>query len=197
MNRVGPTTGMWDEEDGFFYDVLRLPDNTGTRLKVRSMVGLLPLCAITVFEKDGIEHLPHFVQRTDGSASSGCELFERIHSPGHPRRNGRRMLAAARPRCAAPDAGADARRNEFLSDYGIRSLSRYHEDNPYRLRRARRGVPRALPSGESDTGMFGGNSNWRGPIWMPVNALIFRALLQMYSTTATTSKWNARPAPAR
>jgi hypothetical protein len=181
LNRVGPDNiSMWDEEDGFFYDVLRLPDNSGMRLKVRSMVGLLPLCAVTVFEKDVVERMPRFVARTEWFGEKRWELFDKIHSPGMPGVNGRMLLAVLDDDELKRVLARMLDENEFLSDYGIRSLSRYHLAHPYEFDVHGQPFRVGYLPAESDTGMFGGNSNWRGPIWMPVNAMLIRSLLQMY-----------------
>ncbi|MGE0406596.1 MAG: glucosidase [Candidatus Korobacteraceae bacterium] len=174
-------TGMWDEEDGFFYDVLQMPNGYSQRLKVRSIVGLLPLCAVTVFEGEGLkisydlqDHVAHFLKARP-------ERRTLIHDPLQQGYGGRRLLAIL-------DEGKLRRvlrtmldDNEFLSPFGIRSLSRYHADHPYIFRADDKEFRVSYLPAESDTGMFGGNSNWRGPIWMPVNVLIIRALLQYYS----------------
>jgi Glycosyl hydrolase family 63 C-terminal domain len=181
MTQVGGGTGMWDDEDGFFYDVLRLPDGQAQRLKVRSMVGLLPLCAATVFEGDLIKKYPELAERFQWFLSSRPELLASIHDP--------RKRGVADRRLAAILDETKLRRvlakmldeNEFLSPFGIRSLSRYHADHPYVFHAGGQEYRVSYLPAESDTGMFGGNSNWRGPIWMPVNGLIIRALVQYYA----------------
>jgi hypothetical protein len=178
---AGGNTGMWDEEDGFFYDVLQLPDGGAQRLKVRSMVGLLPLCAVTVFEGKLREMYPGLMKRVQGFLDARPELVTFIHDPAKVGHGDRRLGAILDETKLRRVLTKMLDENEFLSDYGLRSLSRFHADHPYRfhLGGAEYGVS-YLPA-ESDTGMFGGNSNWRGPIWMPVNALIIRALLQYYA----------------
>jgi hypothetical protein len=181
MDRAGDRHDeMWDEADGFFYDVLRLPDGTGTRLKVRSMVGLLPLCATTVFYPDVLERLPGLRARVRWFAEKRPELFERITDPRVPGHAGRHMLALVDEKKLRRVLARMLDENEFLSPYGIRSVSRYHLDHPYVFRVGGEEYRVTYLPAESDSGMFGGNSNWRGPIWMPVNALIIRALLQLY-----------------
>jgi hypothetical protein len=181
MNRVGDD-GMWDEADGFYYDVLRLPDGSATRLKVRSMVGLLPLCAVTVVEPWQRERVPRLTASFAERLRRMPELLRGIHpaGPGYMGYGGRGVLAVVNPDRLRRILARMLDEEEFLSPYGIRALSRYHHDHPYVIRvdglEYRVGY---LPA-ESDTGMFGGNSNWRGPIWMPVNALLIRALLQYY-----------------
>jgi hypothetical protein len=189
MNRVGHD-GMWDEQDGFYYDVLRLPDGRATRLKVRSMVGLLPLCATTVIEPWMRERVPLVTERFRERMRRMPELRESIHptGPGHFGYGDRGIMALVNPARLRRLLGYLLDENEFLSPYGIRSLSRWHERHPYvfRVRDAEYRVG-YLPA-ESDTGMFGGNSNWRGPIWLPVNALLIRALLQFYAFYGDTLK---------
>jgi hypothetical protein len=181
MNRIGPG-GMWDEEDGFYYDVLRLPDGSATRLKVRSMVGLLPVCAATVVEKWQREQAPLLAARAYERWRSMPELHESIHATG-PGQFG----VAERGILALVNEGRLRRiltrmldENEFLSPYGIRALSRYHADHPYVFSVQGKEYRVGYLPAESDSGMFGGNSNWRGPVWMPVNVLLIRALMQYY-----------------
>ena len=197
MNTVGPA-GMWDEEDGFYYDVLRLPDGTATRLKVRSMVGLLPLCATTVMEKWQRERVPKLTAGCAGPAATDAGAA-RIHPcdwPGPIWRRRAGMFGLVNENRLRRILTRMLDENEFLSPYGIRALSRYHAEHPYVFSAGGQEYRVAYLPAESDTGMFGGNSNWRGPIWMPVNALIIRALLHYFGITATTSKSNVRPAPA-
>ena len=178
---AGGDTGMWDEEDGFFYDVLRLPDGSAQRLKVRSMVGLLPFCAVAVFDGELQRQRPEVAQRLRAYLDSRQELVGFIHDPLQQGVAGRRMGAILNESRLRRVLSRLLDENEFLSPYGIRSLSRYHADHPYTFEVGGQvfSVP-YLPA-ELDNGMFGGNSNWRGPIWMPVNALIVRALLQYYT----------------
>ncbi len=172
---------MWDEGDGFYSDVLRVPGQFATRLKVRSMVGLLPMCAATVYSPRVIERLPGFVERARWLGQSRPDLFGRIHPPGRAGVAGRRMLALLDERKLRRVLARLLDPREFLGDHGIRSLSRHHLENPYAFWAGNQEYKVSYLPAESDSGMFGGNSNWRGPIWMPVNALIIRALLQYYS----------------
>ena len=181
MNHVGPD-GMWDEEDGFYYDVLRLPDGSATRLKVRSMVGLLPLCATTVIEPWQRERVPRLVQVVSERLRRRPELLNSIHptGPAHLGYGERGIAALVNPERLRRILSRMLDEKEFLSPYGIRALSRYHAEHPYIFNvNGQEYRVNYLPA-ESDTGMFGGNSNWRGPIWMPVNALLIRALLSFY-----------------
>lgn len=178
---AGGKTGMWDEEDGFFYDVLQLPNGQAQRLKVRSMVGLLPLCAVTVFEGGFAEKFPETVQRLREFLQDRPELKTFIHDPTRPGVADRRLGAILDETKLRRVLTKMLDEKEFLSPFGIRSLSRYHADNPYVFRVGDQDFRVSYLPGDSDTGMFGGNSNWRGPIWIPVNALIIRALIQYYT----------------
>ena len=181
MNQPGPD-GMWDDEDGFYYDLLRLPDGRATRLKVRSMVGLLPLCATTVIEKSQRECIPQALAAFMTRMRQMPELLESMHptGPGHLGVAERGILALVNPERLRRILAKMLDENEFLSPYGIRSLSKFHEQNPYVFHTGGQEYRVGYLPAESDTGMFGGNSNWRGPVWMPVNAMIIRALLNFH-----------------
>jgi hypothetical protein len=181
MVHAGGTVGMWDEEDGFFYDVLRLPDGSATRLKVRSMVGLLPLCAVTSFDGDLLDTDPELVRSVQKFLGARSELRASIHDPAARGLEGRRLAAITNEDRLRRVLKVMLDEREFLSPYGIRALSRHHLEHPYVFRVGSDEYRVGYLPGESDSGMFGGNSNWRGPIWMPVNALIIRALLQYYA----------------
>ena len=172
--------GMWDEEDGFFYDVLRQPNGQAQRLKVRSMVGLLPLCAVTVFEGELRKKFPEATNRLREFLMARPELRAFIHDPVKTGKGGRSMSAPLNESRLRRVLTRMLDEQEFLSPYGIRALSRYHAEHPFVLHVEGQEYAVSYLPGESDTGMFGGNSNWRGPIWMPVNALIIRALLQYH-----------------
>jgi hypothetical protein len=178
---AGGNTGMWDEEDGFFYDVLQLPDGHAQRLKVRSMVGLLPLCAVAVFEGEFRKKFPDVMDRFNGFLQARPELVTFIHDPAKTGHSDRRLGAILDETKLRRVLEKMLDEREFLSPYGIRALSRVHADHPYVFNVGGQEYRVGYVPGESDTGMFGGNSNWRGPIWMPVNALIIRALLQYYA----------------
>jgi hypothetical protein len=181
MMHAGGDVGMWDEADGFFYDVLRRPDGSAERLKVRSMVGLLPLCAVTVFEGELLAKYPEVTQRLRLFLEARPELRAFIHDPAQRGQGGRRMAALLDETKLRRVLARMLDEQEFLSPYGIRALSRYHAEHPYVFRAGGQEFRVPYLPAESDTGMFGGNSNWRGPIWMPVNGLIIRALLQYYT----------------
>jgi hypothetical protein len=181
MTHVGGNTGMWDEEDGFFYDVLRLPNGDAHRLKVRSMVGLLPLCATTVFDGILLSQYPEIRERSLAFIEARPEMRTAIHDPLKNGVAGRRLASILDETKLRRVLHKMLDPNEFLSDYGIRSLSKFHANHPYVVQVGGNEYRVSYLPAESDTGMFGGNSNWRGPIWMPVNALIIRALLQYYT----------------
>jgi hypothetical protein len=178
---AGDNTGMWNDEDGFFYDVLQLPNGQAQHLKVRSMVGLLPLCAVTVFEGEFREKYPELMKRFEHFLEARPELATFIHDPNKGGQEGRRMGAILNETKLRRVLARMLDEKEFLSAYGIRALSRYHAEHPYVMQAGGEEYRVSYVPGESDTGMFGGNSNWRGPIWVPVNALIIRALLQYYA----------------
>jgi hypothetical protein len=178
---AGGNVGMWDEEDGFFYDVLQLPDGQAIRLKVRSMVGLLPLCAVTTFEGEFRDKFPETMKRFADFVRARPELTTFIHDPSKPGQGDRCLGAILDEKKLRRVLTRMLDENEFLSPYGIRALSRYHAEHPYVFYVGSHCYRVNYVPGESDTGMFGGNSNWRGPIWMPVNALIIRALLQYFT----------------
>ncbi len=181
MNRIEPD-GMWDEEDGFYYDVLRLPDGSASRLKVRSMVGLLPLCATTVVEPWQRESVPYTTEYVLARLRRMPHLRQDIHplGPGHYGVAQRGIIALVRPDRLRRILSRMLDENEFLSPYGIRALSRYHAEHPYVFRVHGEEYRVNYQPAESNTGMCGGNSNWRGPIWMPLNVMLIRALLQFY-----------------
>jgi hypothetical protein len=184
MDRLGEHHDeMWDEEDGFFYDLLRLPDGSGMRLKTRSMVGLLPLCAATVFEGDVLERFPRL--------AGLIELFRKRHpevvahvaptEEGFKGYANRRLLSVLNRKKLERVLGYVLDENEFLGPHGIRSVSKFHKDHPFVFDLSGQRYEVTYLPAESNTGMFGGNSNWRGPVWMPVNGLLIRGLLNLYA----------------
>jgi Mannosylglycerate hydrolase MGH1-like glycoside hydrolase domain len=180
MMHMGGDVSMWDEEDGFFYDVLRLPNGQAQRLKVRSMVGLLPLCATTTFDGVLLKKYPELAVRLRRFLEARPEIRASIHDPGKPGVRDRRLASILDENKLRRVLAKMLDENEFLSDHGIRSLSRFHADHPFVFHAGGQDYRVAYLPAESDTGMFGGNSNWRGPIWMPVNGLILRALMHYY-----------------
>jgi hypothetical protein len=181
VNHMGPD-GLWDEEDGFYYDLLRLPDGSAHRLKVRSMVGLLPLCATTVIEKYQREQVSAVNRHIQDRFSQMPDVMRTVHptGPGYLGVHERGIAALVNPDRLRRILTRMLDEKEFLSPYGIRALSRYHADHPYVIHVQGQEYRVDYRPAESNTGMFGGNSNWRGPIWFPVNGLIIRALMQFY-----------------
>ncbi|HEX5024512.1 MAG TPA: glucosidase [Agriterribacter sp.] len=181
MNQPGDES-MWDEEDGFYYDLLRLPDGSAQRLKVRSMVGLLPLCASTVIEARQREHLPHAMADIAERLRRMPELKTTIHSTGEGNFGvaDRGILALVNPERLRRILTKMLDENEFFGPHGIRSISKFHKHHPFILNVQGQEYRVDYLPAESNTGMFGGNSNWRGPVWMPVNVMIIRALLNYY-----------------
>jgi len=183
MDRIGVNHDeMWDGGDGFFYDLLHFPDGRAVRLKVRSMVGLLPLCASTVFEQGIAKRHPRLMQLIELFRKRHPELLKHIAPAdeqfiGH---HGRRLLAVCNKEKIQRILRYMLDENEFLGPYGIRSLSRYHLEHPFVFHVGDEEYKVQYLPAESNTGMFGGNSNWRGPVWMPVNVLILRGLLNLY-----------------
>ncbi len=182
MDRIGDNQDeLWDETDGFFYDVLVMPDGSAKRIKVHSMVGLLPLTAVAVIEPEVISAMPAIVERVRAFINKRPELVANIHPISQPGVNGRRLLSVVNENKLRRILEQMLDTDHFLSPYGIRSLSRWHLEHPYVIQvHGEEYRVQYLPA-ESNTGLFGGNSNWRGPVWMPVNALLVRALLVYYS----------------
>jgi len=183
MDRIGVNHDeMWDTQEGFFYDLLHFPNGDAVRLKVRSMVGLLPLCASTVFEHGVAARHPRLFELLSLFMKRHPEVVEKI-APADERSSGcagRRLLAVCNKEKVKHILTYMLDENEFFGPYGIRSLSRYHLDHPFIFRVGQEEYRVQYLPAESNTGMFGGNSNWRGPVWMPVNGLLIRALLNLY-----------------
>ena len=184
MDRIGVNHDeMWDTADGFFYDLLHLPNGHTMRLKMRSMVGLLPLCAAAVFERDAVKHHPRFRELMELFRKRHPEVVKKIATADDPTIGGfegRRLASVCNKQKLQRILAYMLDENEFLSPYGIRSLSKYHLNHPFVLHLDGQEYKVQYLPAESDTGMFGGNSNWRGPIWVPVNVLLIRGLLAMY-----------------
>ena len=171
---------MWDEEDGFFYDVLRLPDGSGTKIKVRSLVGLLPLCASTVIEPEVLERYPEVARRAGAFIERNSDLLVNIADPMVPGVRGRRLLSLVNEEKLRRVLARMLDEERFLGPHGIRSISRWHLDHPYSFYAG--GIEHRVQyePAESTSGMFGGNSNWRGPVWFPINVMLIRALITHY-----------------
>ncbi len=172
---------MWDDDDGFFYDVLRFPDGSATRLKIRSLVGLLPLCAATVIEESTLAQLPEVAARYDALVKRKTNLTRNVACPIKQGMEGRRLLAVLDDDKLRRVLARMLDEREFLGPYGVRSLSKHHQEHPYEFHWEGQTHAVAYLPGESDTGMFGGNSNWRGPVWIPANVVIVRALLYLFT----------------
>ena len=183
MDRIGANRDeMWDSEDGFFYDLLHFPNGDAQRLKIRSMVGLLPLCAATVFEAGTMANHPKIMALIQLFRKRHPEVVKQI-APDHDSFIGyaeRRLATVCSKQKLERILAYMLDENEFLSPYGLRSLSKHHREHPFVLHFGGQEFKVEYLPAESNTGMFGGNSNWRGPVWMPVNALIIRGLLNMY-----------------
>jgi hypothetical protein len=174
-NMGGDGIELWDAGDEFFYDVLHL-DHTNLRLKVRSMVGLIPLFAVETIDPALIDQLPRFKRRMEWFLNERPELAALVAHWDIPGMGQRRLLALLRGHRLKRVLARMLDPNEFLSDFGIRALSKHHEQDPYVLRVDNTEYRVEYLPAESNTGLFGGNSNWRGPIWMPVNYLIIESL---------------------
>jgi hypothetical protein len=181
MNNLGGQgIGLWDSEDEFFYDVLHLADGSYVRLKVRSLVGLIPLLAVETVEPELLARLPGFRARLEWYLNYRPDLARLVSRWQEPGLGERRLLALVR--------GSRMKRllrrmldpNEFLSEYGVRSMSKYHQQRPYELRVGGRVLRVGYEPAESQTGLFGGNSNWRGPVWFPINYLLIESLQKFH-----------------
>ena len=179
-NLGGEGIPLWDDEDEFFYDVLHLGSDTYLRMKVRSMVGLIPLFAVTTIEPALLERLPEFRSRLEWFLEHRPDLANLVSRWQEPGRGERRLLATLRGHRMKRVLRRMLDPDEFLSDYGVRALSRYHAEHPYVFDMD--GVLSVVEyqPAESNSGLFGGNSNWRGPIWFPVNFLIVESLQQFH-----------------
>ncbi len=184
MDRVGANQDeMWDNEDGFFYDLLHFPNGDAMRLKIRSMVGLLPLCAATIFEPGAIASHPRILELVELFRKRHPDVVKQIavFDGGFKGYADRRMTSVCSQQKLERILKYMLDENEFFSPYGIRSLSKHHLDHPFEFQFGGQEYRVQYLPAESNTGMFGGNSNWRGPIWLPVNVLILRGLLSMYA----------------
>jgi hypothetical protein len=181
MNNIaGAGIELWDPDDEFPYDVLHIGERRNLRLKVRSMVGLIPLFAVETIEPEVLDALPHFRRRMEWFLDNRpglASLVSRWYEPGA---GSRRLLALMRGHRMKRILRRMLDPDEFLSDFGVRALSRFHERQPYVLSLDGREYRVDYEPAESRSGLFGGNSNWRGPIWFPVNYLIIEALQKFH-----------------
>ena len=181
MTNIGEQgIGLWDDEDGFFYDVLHLPDNRMVPLKVRSMVGLIPLFAVETLDADLLDKVPEFHRRLKWFLDYRPDLAALVSRWQQPGAGDRRLLSLLRGHRMKLLLRRMLDETEFLSAYGIRALSRYHLDHPYMFQLEGQTMSVKYEPGESRSGLFGGNSNWRGPIWMPLNYLIIESLQKFH-----------------
>jgi hypothetical protein len=181
MNHIGGDGDrLWNEEDGFFYDVVRLPNEDHLPLKVRSMVGLIPLFAVVTLESTLLERLPAFKKRLEWFIKNRPELRDNVACMETDKLGARRLLAIVRPDKLPRILEKLLDEEEFFSNYGIRSLSRYHRDHPYLLHLDGSSYRVDYEPAESKTALFGGNSNWRGPVWFPVNFLLIESLQKFH-----------------
>jgi len=189
MNDIGPEgVELWNDQDGFYYDVLHEEDKEHIPLKVRSMVGLIPLFALTILESDLIDQLPSFKRRMEWFINNWEDIHKHLESWEETGHNGHLLLSIVNHEKLPRILKVMLNESEFLSSYGLRALSRYHLEHPYTLELG--GVIHSVDyePAESTTGLFGGNSNWRGPIWFPVNYLIVQSLHGFYHFYGDTMK---------
>lgn len=171
---------LWDQEDEFFYDVLHTPDDQRFQMKVRSMVGLIPLFAVEVLDDEVFENNPQFTERLEWFLKNRPDLAKLISRWGEKGKNHRHLLSLLRGHRVKRLLKRMLDTNEFLSEYGIRALSKVHEADPYKFVVNGNEFSVKYTPGEGDTSLFGGNSNWRGPIWFPVNYLLIESLQRFY-----------------
>ena len=172
--------GLWDDTDGFFYDQLRLPDNSTKKMRVRSIVGLIPLFAAEVLDESDITDNPIFSNRMKWFSENRPDLASLVSRWAEKKGTGKHLISLLRGYRMKSLLKYMLDENEFLSDYGIRSVSKYHLDNPYHVSVDGMQFSIKYVPAESDSGLFGGNSNWRGPIWMPINYLLIESLHKFY-----------------
>jgi hypothetical protein len=175
-NRARAELSLWDDEDGFFYDALHLPGGEHRSMKVRSLVGLIPLLAVETLEPDVVATLPGFKRRMEWFIRNRPEFREHMEATAQPGGGERRLLSIVTREELSRVLRLMLDEREFLSPYGIRSVSQHHRDHPYVLTVDGREYRVDYEPAESSTGLFGGNSNWRGPIWFPINYLLIEAL---------------------
>ena len=181
MSNVGEAgIGLWNEEDKFFYDVLHLPDGSMVPLKVRSMVGLIPLFAVETLEPELLAKVPQFTKRLEWFLQYRPDLAKLVSHWSAEGRGKRRLLSLLRGHRMKRLFARMLDETEFLSDYGIRAISKYHQDHPYLFQVGGSEMSVHYLPGESNSGLFGGNSNWRGPIWFPVNFLLIESMQKFH-----------------
>jgi hypothetical protein len=179
-NRGDDEIRLWDEQDGFFYDVLHLPEGKAFPMKVRSMVGLIPLFAVETLEPELLDRLPDFKRRMEWFIANRPDLTQNVACMRTPGNDERRLLSIVSREQLRRVLRFMLDETEFLSPHGIRAISRYHKDNPYMLQVNGTAHRVDYEPAESSTGLFGGNSNWRGPIWFPLNYLLIESLQKFH-----------------
>ena len=181
LNNIGDDdNSLWDEDEKFFYDLLHLPNGSVKRLKINSMVGLIPLFAVETIIAESYENLPVFKKQVDYFIREREDLTKNVSRLDEPGVGKRRLLSLLRGFRMKQLLVRMLDETEFLSDYGIRALSKIHKDHPYKYHLEHQVFQIEYEPGTSSTGLFGGNSNWRGPIWFPVNYLIIESLLKYH-----------------
>jgi hypothetical protein len=173
-------SGLWDDDDKFFYDVLKLPKDGSIKLKVRSMVGLIPLFAVEVLDHEILEAVPEFASRLNWFLANRPELASLVSRWEEKSEHEKHLLSLLRGHRMKKILQRMLDESEFFSDYGIRAVSKFHDEHPYEFWVDGVCFSVRYTPGESTTGLFGGNSNWRGPIWMPVNYLLVESLQRFH-----------------
>lgn len=173
-------SGLWNEEDGFYYDVIQMGDGSHWPMKIRSFVGLIPLFAVETLEPELLEKLSQFKKRMEWFIQYRPELVSHIASLTEPGEHGRYLLSLVNRSQLERILSRVVDENQFLSPYGLRSMSKEHESQPFEFQLDGTNYSVSYEPAESKSGMFGGNSNWRGPIWFPVNFLIIESLQKFY-----------------
>jgi hypothetical protein len=179
-NLGGDGVGLWDEQDEFYYDVLNTPDDQLIPLRVRSMVGLIPLFAVETIDQSLLDELPEFAARLKWFLEYRPDLASLVSRWELPGMRQRRLLSLLRGHRMKAVLRRMLDETEFLSDYGVRAISKHHEREPYVFQVMGMPLSVSYQPGESDSGLFGGNSNWRGPIWFPVNYLLIESLQRFH-----------------
>ena len=177
---AGKKIGLWDEEDGFYYDELSLPNGKEIPLKVRSLVGLIPLFAVEVLEPELLAQVPEFASRLRWVLDNRPDLASLVSRWFEPGRGERRLLSLLRGHRIKQLLRRMLDESEFFSPYGVRGLSKVYQASPYTFQIDGQTLTVGYVPGDSETGMFGGNSNWRGPVWFPVNYLIIESLQKFH-----------------
>jgi hypothetical protein len=179
-NRGGEGIEMWNESDGFYYDVLHMEGSEPSPMRIRSMVGLIPLFAVEALEPEVVRHLPEFKKRRDWFIAHRPEMVHGLAVMGSDGEAQRRLLSIVNPERLRRVLSVMLDEREFLSDYGIRALSRHHREHPFLMKVGGQTHRVDYEPAESSTGLFGGNSNWRGPIWFPLNYLLIESLQKFH-----------------